>query len=362
MTTADDASAVITDAQSTVSLLGWKERERYNCAQTHLVGVGSCSRAIHCQLDTETWVVKKFHTGASQAMLDQIAHEVAMLRISSALPASPNVVTIRDVFEASTVPALCISLEDCGESLDRVLAERGKGGPVRLAAPYFADLCTGVAHLHQRRIVHRDIKPANLALANRRRVLKIIDLGSACLLDDVESGAWQCCTCNGGTPLYMPLDALSGAPPKPSHDTWSVGVVGYLLFTGRLPFNAKNADELRRVVRVGMHGPARLFEGVALRQEVALSLTELLSPDSSPSEALSRAHASIEPPSPPSSPEPPSPPSKARKTCGSPVSVIESANLEPRRSSAEEIEGWSAMGAVGPFRQPPFRRTKRVMT
>ena len=356
------------DGLPTVSLLGWRERERYSTAQTRVVGVGTCSCAIHCQLGTESWVIKKFHIGSSHAMIDQIANEVDMLRLSSASPASPNVVMLRDVFETSLGPALCVSQEDCGVSLDRVLAERASGGPASHAASHLTDLCAGVAHLHHRGIVHRDIKPANLAVGPLTRTLKIIDLGSACLLDDVKANAWRGCTCSGGTPLYMPLDALLGAPPKRSHDTWSVGVVGYLLFTGRLPFNAKDAVELRMVVRVGMRGPSRLFEGHAPPLEVAASLQELLSPRIEPSEALQHAHAasaaceSVEPL------EPASPPFRPRSS-DSPTSVTELHRRPPPGPSKLSTEAWTAK-LVGDLPQPPpppqkhlhgFRRSKRVM-
>ena len=345
------------NAPPPTSLLGLREREQFSLAHADVVGVGTSSLAIRCQLGTETWVIKKFHVGASQVMLDQIAHEVEMLRISSVAPVSPNVVVLRDVFQADG-PAICVSLEDCGDTLDSVLTGRANGDPAPLAAPYMADLCAGVAHLHRRRIVHRDIKPANLAIGTGERAqLKILDLGSACLLDDIEADVWHGCTCSGGTPLYMPLDALLGAPPKLSHDTWSVGVVGYLLFTGRLPFNAKDAAELRAVVRVGMHGPARHFESRPLPQEVTLALKELLSPHASPSAALRRAQAAC------ASIEPPSPPLKSRSDDDSPVSVTE---LHP---SAVGVDPWKAK-LRGDLPQPPphpprrmhgLRRAKRVM-
>jgi len=100
-------------------------------------------------------------------------------------------------------------------------------------------LLEALSGLEEMGIVHRDVKPQNLLRAPRRRV-KLTDFGVAAVLPkasgqlkerDVEKHFFV------GTPYFAPNEAnwRRPGPPTPAFDTYSGGVTGYLLTTGRLP-------------------------------------------------------------------------------------------------------------------------------
>jgi serine/threonine-protein kinase len=79
-----------------------------------------------------------------------------------------NVVRIYDFGEAEA-GVLYIAMELVpGSSLASVIHEEGAFEPER-ALHAFAQICRGVAAVHDRGIVHRDLKPDNLRLPRRRR-------------------------------------------------------------------------------------------------------------------------------------------------------------------------------------------------
>jgi eukaryotic-like serine/threonine-protein kinase len=89
------------------------------------------------------------------------------------------------------------------------------------------------AHAHQ--IVHRDIKPANMLLRDDNWLL-LTDFGIARILYDADvfaTGTYL------GTPTYMAPEQAQGHA-VPASDIYSLAVVAYQLFTGRLPFQADN--------------------------------------------------------------------------------------------------------------------------
>ncbi|MFC5678461.1 serine/threonine-protein kinase [Aeromicrobium endophyticum] len=113
-----------------------------------------------------------------------------------------------------------------------------------------------VAELHAAGVVHRDIKPSNLLLDpvddGLGRVL-VADLGSAKRLAEASG-----ITVTTGTPSYMAPEQALGRPIDERCDVYSLGVVTYVLLTGRLPFDV--SDPMTLVTRTADDRPARLAE------------------------------------------------------------------------------------------------------
>jgi serine/threonine protein kinase/tetratricopeptide (TPR) repeat protein len=103
-----------------------------------------------------------------------------------------------------------------------------------------------LAHAHARLIVHRDIKPANIILTTENTPV-LVDFGIA-LGDDEATGGVKGKI--SGTPKYMSPEQAEGAAHRIDGrtDVYSLGVVLYELLTGRVPFRAKNLQELLRQV------------------------------------------------------------------------------------------------------------------
>ena len=98
-------------------------------------------------------------------------------------------------------------------------------------------LLKALSFIHSQNIIHRDIKPENILFANKRdySTLKLIDFGLATnKKKDTKSV---------GTPFYMSPEMIDGNS-YPQSDIWSVGIIVYLMLTGRYAFDAKDGESL----------------------------------------------------------------------------------------------------------------------
>ena len=113
-----------------------------------------------------------------------------------------------------------------------------------------------VAELHAAGVVHRDIKPSNLLIeagTNGTRRVLVADLGSAKRLAEASG-----ITVTTGTPSYMAPEQALGRSIDERCDVYSLGVVTYVLLTGRLPFDVSGPMTL--VTRTATDRPARVAE------------------------------------------------------------------------------------------------------
>jgi serine/threonine-protein kinase len=126
-----------------------------------------------------------------------------------------------------------------GESLARRLARESRlsFAEVRRIMQEVAD---ALAHAHSHGVVHRDIKPDNILLeASTGRAL-VTDFGIARALQG-DSRLTQPGVAIG-SPAYMsPEQATGECAVDGRTDIYSLGVVGYQLLTGVLPFQANSA-------------------------------------------------------------------------------------------------------------------------
>lgn len=103
----------------------------------------------------------------------------------------------------------------------------------------FARICDAVQHAHQKGVIHRDLKPGNI-LVDERGQPKILDFGVARITDaDVQVTTLH--TDVGqliGTLPYMSPEQVAGDPHEidTRSDVYALGVLGYQLLTGRLPY------------------------------------------------------------------------------------------------------------------------------
>ena len=97
------------------------------------------------------------------------------------------------------------------------------------------DITVAVQFAHRNLVIHRDLKPSNVLVTDSRR-LRLLDFGIAKILqpDAVDTSLTQV-TQRPATPAYASPEMLRGEPVDVTTDVYSIGVLMYVLLTGRVP-------------------------------------------------------------------------------------------------------------------------------
>ena len=116
----------------------------------------------------------------------------------------------------------------------------------------FLRVCEAVQFAHQNFVVHRDLKPDNI-LAVEDGTPRLLDFGTAKLLSPSEAAPGSELTREGYqsyTPQYASPEQVLGNPITTASDTYSLGVLLYLLLTGEPPYEFKEltTGEMLRVI------------------------------------------------------------------------------------------------------------------
>lgn len=193
-------------------------------------GMASVFKAYHPALDRYV-AIKVLHPAFLQdpsflARFEREAKLVAKLD-------HPNIVPIYDFAEHEGQPYLVMKFIQ-GETLKARLGRGEIGPPERLRIIEAVGKGLGYAHKHG--ILHRDIKPSNILLADDGNIY-LADFGLARIAQAGESTLSSDMLM--GTPQYIsPEQARGERKLDEGTDIYSLGVVIYEMFVGRVPFNA----------------------------------------------------------------------------------------------------------------------------
>jgi serine/threonine-protein kinase len=126
-----------------------------------------------------------------------------------------------------------------GETLAQVIKNQGYVSAAR-GVPILEQVASALAAAHEAGVVHRDLKPENVFLVGsgtgregRADDVRVVDFGAAKIIGSSQV------TRNGvvfGTPYYMSPEQASGSQVDTRTDVYSLGVIMYEMFTGKVPF------------------------------------------------------------------------------------------------------------------------------
>jgi serine/threonine-protein kinase len=173
----------------------------------------------------------------------------------------PNIVPIYSVDERDGLVYFVMAFVD-GENLAARLHTRGRLDSTETRR-ILKEVAEALAYAHERGVVHRDIKPDNILLcADDDSRVMVTDFGIA---RAVSEGSDSRLTATGmaiGTPAYMsPEQSMGERDIDGRADLYALGVVGYQMLAGELPFNAPSTPALlvkqisERPIPVDVHRP-----------------------------------------------------------------------------------------------------------
>jgi eukaryotic-like serine/threonine-protein kinase len=158
----------------------------------------------------------------------------------------PNIARLLDAGTTSDGrPFLVLEYVD-GERIDRYCDSRQLSVEARVRL--FLDAVSAVAHAHSQLVIHRDLKPSNM-LVGRDGSVKLLDFGIAKLLsnDERDPGTQTRIEESALTPDYAAPEQLLGDAPSTATDVYQLGMLLYVLLTGRspLPSAASRAERIK---------------------------------------------------------------------------------------------------------------------
>ncbi|XP_068125679.1 NUAK family SNF1-like kinase 2 isoform X2 [Hyperolius riggenbachi] len=158
----------------------------------------------------------------------------------------PHIISIYEVFENSSKIVIVMEYASQGDLYDYI-SERQRLSEQE-ARKFFRQIVLAVQYCHANGIVHRDLKLENILLDENKN-LKIADFG---LSNIYRSNGYLQTYC--GSPLYASPEIVNGRPYiGPEVDSWSLGVLLYILVHGCMPFDGQDYKKLVAQISCGAY-------------------------------------------------------------------------------------------------------------
>ena len=153
----------------------------------------------------------------------------------------PNTIRMFDFGQTQSDGRYFLTMEFLEGQVLRGAITQGPMTPNRVAK-ILIQCCASLAEAHAIGIIHRDIKPDNVFLLNMAGspdFVKLLDFSVAKLLQENDRMKTQAGVVFG-TPQYMSPEQGRGLPLDARSDLYALGILGYEMLTGRVPFNDDN--------------------------------------------------------------------------------------------------------------------------
>ena len=188
-----------------------------------------------------------------------------------------DTLVVNDPAEPELDGATVLALELAQGSAAAALAATDGGLPD--AGRMIAEVCAGLACLHEAGWVHGDLKPGNILLMADGSV-RLADFGLAAELDGTHAYLPP-----GGTADYVPPERWAeglrgnGIAVRQTADVWALGVTACQLLTGRLPFAGVTSRARTAAAARFAEGGAELALPDGLAPQWRAFIIDCLAPD-----------------------------------------------------------------------------------
>ena len=172
----------------------------------------------------------------SSIRLESARTEIEIMKICQ----HPNIIHYIDSYEDSD--KIYIFMEYCeGGNFFNFLKKRDFILKEDLAVNIIHKLCMAVYYFHSFGITHRDLKPENILMTSEEddADIRILDFGLGKIIGPNEK-----CSEPYGTIIYCAPEIILDYPYTKNVDSWSLGVITYIILYGRLPFWDKDRSKL----------------------------------------------------------------------------------------------------------------------
>lgn len=191
------------------------------------------------------YAIKSIHKRRIQSHMTVLRSELDILQEAD----HPNIIRIFEAFEDEKNVHVVMEYCSGGDILEHMI-QKGQFNE-RRAAEIFEKVLSAVCYLHSLNICHRDIKPENFMFISKHpdADLKCIDFGVSAKFRKGEEEMDNLV----GTPQFIAPEVLKKKYGKEC-DVWSLGVMLYVLLSGRFPFDGKSRDEIFSLILSGKFG------------------------------------------------------------------------------------------------------------
>jgi 5'-AMP-activated protein kinase, catalytic alpha subunit len=215
--------------------------QRYEVGR--LLGQGTFAKVYHARniVTSQSVAIKVIDKDKifKVGLMEQIKREISVMK----LVRHPNIVQLYEVMATKSKIYFVLEYVKGGELFSKIAKGRLREDAAR---KYFQQLISAVDFCHSRGVYHRDLKPENLLLDENGN-LKISDFGLSALAESRRQDGLLHTTC--GTPAYVAPEVISRKGYDGAKiDTWSCGVILFVLMAGYLPFQDSNLVEMYRKI------------------------------------------------------------------------------------------------------------------
>lgn len=151
-----------------------------------------------------------------------------------------NVIRLYDAYENDEIIFLVMELLTGGELFKKL---QGHGTfNEEFCANLMKNLFGGIAYVHTKKVLHRDLKPENLIIRSKENEFDICvaDFGLSDFYDPKGNYMFKRC----GTPGYVAPEVLADKAYDYKVDSFSCGVIMFIILTGTSPFKGSSYDEI----------------------------------------------------------------------------------------------------------------------